>query len=288
MSTLSVTLIDVGWGDSILIESATATGERRFALVDCNDSTYLRSSYLFVKRYLERQLVDIDVVPRVFDFVLLTHGHTDHASGMQAMMREFRTDWFWYPKSVEHGGFAKILKYANKYQSKVKQHQAIDNTKVLPSLGDVQLRALWPPYTPGGAYDATNENNNSVVLALTLGQVSFVLTGDCEAENWPEIVPELAQVPGLAVFKVPHHGAVNGMFDSHDNTPWLDALPASVRLAMSSHIQPHTPPAPKDVQELELRNIEPFRTDLHYHLTFSTDGSVHAGVPNLKASWSHG
>lgn len=287
MSTLTVTLVDVGWGDSILIESLTDAGERHFALVDCNDTTYLRSSYLFVKRYLERQGVDLDALPRVFDFILLTHGHTDHASGIQAMMSEFRTDWFWYPKSPEHGGLAKILSYANKYQSKVKQHQAIDNTKVLPNLGDVQLKVLWPPYTPGGPYDAENENNNSVVLALTLGQVSFVLTGDCEAENWPQMVTQLAQMPGLAVFKVPHHGAVNGMFDSHDHAPWLDALPAGVSLAMSSHIRPHKHPAPEVVQELESRNIEPYRTDLHYHLTFSTDGSVHAGVPNLKAHWSH-
>jgi beta-lactamase superfamily II metal-dependent hydrolase len=287
VSTLAVTLVDVGWGDSILIQSTTGAGERHFALVDCNDTTYLRSSYLFVKRCLERQLVDIDALPWVFDFILLTHGHMDHASGIQAMMRDFRTDSFWYPKSVAHGGFAKILSYANQYQSKVKQHQSVDRTKVLPNLGDVRLKLLWPPYTPGGAYDDDNENNNSVVLALTLDQVSFVLTGDCEAENWPQIVDDLAGIPGLAMFKIPHHGAVNGMFDPQDDTPWLDVLPAGVCLAISSHIRPFKHPAPEVVQELASRNIEPFRTDLHYHLTFTTDGSVQAGVPNLEVHWSH-
>ena len=79
----------------------------------------------------------------------------------------------------------------------------------------MQLKALWPPYTPGGAYDADSENNNSVVLALTLGQVSFVLAGDWEAEEGQQMCQDLAQNSGLAVFTVPHHGAVNGMFGSH-------------------------------------------------------------------------
>jgi beta-lactamase superfamily II metal-dependent hydrolase len=121
-----------------------------------------------------------------------------------------------------------------------------------------------------------------------LGQVSFVLTGDCEAENWPQIVQNLPQIPGLAVFQVPHHGAVNGVFDSHGGAPWLDALPAGVRLAMSSHIRPYNHPAPEVIQELESRNIQPFRTDQHYHLTFTTDGTVDSnGVPNVRPQWFH-
>ena len=48
------------------------------------------------------------------------------------------------------------------------------------------------------------------VSALTLDQVSFVLTGDCEAENWPQIVAELDEMPGLAV----HQPASRGRFGS--------------------------------------------------------------------------
>lgn len=286
MSSLSVTLIDVGWGDSILIETADDSGDPRFALVDCNDTTSYRSSFIFVKRFLERKEIVLGTDRRIFDFVLLTHGHSDHASGIQGMMSYFRTDWFWYPKSVEHGGFAKIIKYANKYPSRVRRHQAIDNTKFLPNLGGVKLRALWPPFNGPNPHDSSNENNNSIVLELTLGQVSLILTGDCEADNWSQIVNKLP--PSLALFQVPHHGAVNGVFDNQGDTPWLNVLSADVKIAMSSHIRPHHHPAPQVEQELTNRNINPFRTDQHYHLTFTTNGTLDGnGNPDIVAYWSH-
>lgn len=284
---LTVTLIDVGWGDSILIESSDDDGSTHYALVDCNDTSVSRSSYLFVKRHFERRGVDVDSPEKLFEFVMLSHGHADHASGIQAMLSEFGTDWFWYPKSVEFGGFAKILRYANRYPQKVSRHQAIDSSKVLPPLGAVQLRAMWPPHVPGGAFDSSNENNNSIVLALTLDQVTILLTGDCEASNWPGIVGDLAQLPGLSVFQAPHHGAENGVFDGTD-TPWLSEIGPDVWIAMSSHIRPHNHPAPEVIHTLDEREFTAFRTDQHYHLTFSTDGSLNDdGNPNLSATWSH-
>ncbi len=82
--------------------------------------------------------------------------------------------------------------------------------------------------------------------------------------------------------------AVNGVFADHGDTPWLDALPGRTRIAMSSHIRAHDHPAPEVIQELANRNIEPFRTDMHYHLTLSTDGALDAnGQANVSAHWSH-
>ena len=144
MASLTVTMIDVGWGDSILVESVSDGGETHFALVDCNDTQVAQSSYLFVKRHLERKRVELSTGHLLFDFVLLTHEHSDHASGLKSMMQRFGTNNFWYSKGHQKGTLGNLIKFANSSQN-VKQHQSIDNTKIMPDIGDVKLKVLWPP-----------------------------------------------------------------------------------------------------------------------------------------------
>ncbi|MEN8242566.1 MAG: MBL fold metallo-hydrolase [Chloroflexota bacterium] len=286
MDKLSVTLIDVGWGDSILIETQTDAGNTHFGLIDCNDTEANRSAYYFIKRHLEKRKIDIDG-NMINDFIILSHPHADHMSGLKRLMRSFRTKAFWYPKSSKGGGFTKLIKYANTRKQYIETHQAIDNTKVLPDFGNVKLKILWPPFNHAGPHDLHDENNNSIVLALTLGDVSFILTGDCEVENWNQIIGNLP--PNVGMFKVPHHGAVNGMIDGQDNTPWLDALPQHTNYAISSHVRPFNHPAPAVVNKFTAAGIAPFRTDEHYHLTFTTEGALDAnGIPVVAVKWSHG
>lgn len=280
MASLSATLIDVGWGDSILIESLEDGGGRHLGLVDCNDYETERSSLIFVKRYLERALIDHEASRPNFEWVLLTHGHADHARGLKRMLQAFGTRHLWYPKSVPTTTYGSLLDYANS-SDRVQHHQAVDATKILdPSVdfGGVSLQILWPNYDQ---VDASNENNNSVVLVLTLGQVSFVLTGDAEAENWATIAQRLPAT--VKVFQVPHHGGRNGLFaPGAGRTPWLDHLvAANTQLVLSSHVRPHGHPHPDVVNAIAGANFQAFRTDLQSHLTFSTDGAT------VRAQYSH-
>ena len=113
----------------------------------------------------------------------------------------------------------------------------VDSSKVLPQFGDAQMAVMWPPHNTVAA----NENDNSVVLALTLGQVTFVLTGDSEVSGvWSTLSSSLLSTTRF--FKVPHHGAVNGTFDGYGNTPWLSALPSGAHVAISCHKEPHQHP----------------------------------------------
>lgn len=271
MASLSVTLIDVGWGDSILIESLEDSGARHFGLVDCNDYETERSSLIFVKRHLERALIDHEASRPNFEWVLLTHGHADHARGLKRMLQAFGTRHLWYPKSVPSTTYGSLLDYAN-HSTRVQHHQAVDASKILDpsvSFGAVSMQILWPDWDQ---VDSSNENNNSVVLVLTLGQVSFVLTGDAEAEKWATIAPRLPAT--VKVFQVPHHGGRNGLFaPGAGGTPWLDHLvAANTQLALSSHIKPHGHPHPDVVNAIAGANFQAFRTDVQSHLTFSTDG----------------
>jgi len=264
MSSLSVTVIDVGWGDSILLAWENA-GQPSFGLIDSNDTVSLRSSYIFVKRFFEKAGVDTSAKP-VFDFVILSHAHTDHGQGLKALMSEFGTRQFWYPKSAETGSMANLIRYARR-STNVQHHQAIDATKTLPHLGDARMAVLWPRY----GQISSNENDNSIVLAVTHGQVTFLLTGDAEGDVWQQIAAGIP--PSTRMFKVPHHGSVNGTFHN-GQTPWLDHCPAQARLAISSHVRPFSHPDPEVVTAFVDGGFTYFRTDEHYHLEFTSNGNT--------------
>ena len=69
----------------------------------------------------------------------------------------------------------------------------------------VTIDVLHPPrgLVPGVAPES---NDNSVVLNVTMGTVSLLLTGDIEEAGLPWLL-DTGAVQGVTVLKVPHHGS---------------------------------------------------------------------------------
>ncbi len=271
---LRLTIIDVGMGDSLFLESIDGRGTSHYALIDSNDSTYSRSSYIFLRRFFEKKQEKVPSSSALFYWVLMTHAHADHGAGLQRILKDFGTKYFWHSDSPNYPVLiAKLLDYARK-SNQVANYEAIDTSAVLPRFGGATMEVLWPE---PGVLDK-NENNNSVVLAITRGQVTFVLTGDAEADIvWTRISSKIPKTTKF--FKVPHHGATNGTFTNANATPWLAVLPKKALLGISSHILPYSHPDRKVVNALSGRTL--YRTDLHYHICVETDGV------DVEVSYSH-
>jgi len=276
MANLTVTLIDVGWGDSILLESTDDNGTVFRGLIDSNDTTTLRSSHLFLKRHFEKAGININDDKPIFDFVMLSHAHADHAQGLKAIMKNFGTEHFWYPKSLEWASFSHLLSYARR-SNNVQQQLALNNQTPLPRLGAADMSVLWPRQGDHNI-DQHNENNNSIVLQITLGQHSVLLTGDAEAEVWQHVAPSIP--PSTQFFKVPHHGSVNGSLDN-GAPAWLNDCPNGAMLGISSHVRPFGHPHQQVVNLFDNNSRNYLRTDRHYHIAFTTDG---VSQPVLKYS----
>lgn len=267
MASINITLIDVGWGDSIFIESIDDNGKSFYGLIDSNDTVKYKSSLIFLKRFFEKKGIVIAEEKPIFEFVILTHAHSDHGQGLKGIMKEFGTKRFWYPKSINWSSLLYLIQYCNR-SNNVEFHQSIDDTKILPNLGDATMDVIWPPY----GHISNDENNNSIVIVIELNGKSFLLTGDAEEEVWENIANSIPN--NTEFFKVPHHGSKNGTFDVNGDSKWLINTPQSAILGISSHVKPFSHPDPEVIDLFNNNNRTYFRTDEHYHITISSDGTT--------------
>ncbi|MFC1879736.1 ComEC/Rec2 family competence protein, partial [Chloroflexota bacterium] len=261
---------------SILLEASDvdAGGARpRFALIDSNDNADKDywPAWNFLRKHFGLREHQFDVQKTFFDMVILTHDHSDHGSGLKRIMKRYGTEKLWYPK-VDYPNSTIVVtlqNYANHHLVNIK-HQDLDSDTTIGNFGDATLDVLWPP--PDTI--ASNPNNNSIVLSMTLHGATFLLTGDAEGEVWQHIAGKIP--PDTRMLKVPHHGSKNGTLHQ-GGYPWveqLDTFQERAHLGISCH--PNFPnrydfPDQEVLGEFDANQLPYYRTDMHYHITFTAD-----------------
>ena len=274
MGDLSVTLIDVGWGDSIFIEHNDDNGNAYYGLVDSNDSKEVKSTRIFIERLFKYRRQDLR--KPLFNFVLLSHPHDDHSKGLEGVLRRFGTQRFWHSKSDRLGPTVPLIRFCER-DDRVGQYDALNSGKFPDPMGDVRFEVLWPHYNQ----ISDDENNNSVVLALRYKGVSVILTGDAEEDVWCDVADK---IPDDTVFlKVPHHGSRNGSLGGGGVPTWLPDCPAAAKLGISClYRKDYKHPHEAVLNAFRDEGYDFFRTDEHYHVIFTTDGA-----DNHTVKYSH-
>ena len=191
--TLKVHNINVGQSSSTLFIGPT--GETM--LVDTGD---FNDDGEYILEYLQRH--DIDRI----DHLVVSHNDADHIGGNAAVIEYYETEVDGIGAIYDPGIAASTNTY-EEYLDAVEEH---DVTLYQTREGDsisfegVSVDVLGPP-EPYLENEARNEN--SIVLRLQYGDVSFLWTGDAEDGQESYLVKEYGDELDSTIYKVGHHGS---------------------------------------------------------------------------------
>jgi competence protein ComEC len=243
---LTVEVLDVGQGDSILIRSP----EGKTALLDAGPSHGLAAALK------KRGVTSIDLL-------VVSHHHADHYGGMAEVVKEFRPRVFLATNS---------------------SHTTSTYLKLLETVRDSGVRAIQPGEAPrkiglGSLVltvfpqppeDRQDENDNSIGIRLDYGDFSALLTGDSQDRArayWEKECPSLLK--DVTILKLAHHGSRNGT-----DARWLDLSRPELAVASLGAGNDYGHPHAETLALLERRKVPLLRTDLDGTIAIVSDGKT--------------
>jgi competence protein ComEC len=214
---LRVTFLDVGQGDSALIE--TGTGE--VALIDGGGSVNGGpdpGAEAVVPMLRALRITRLDLV-------VLSHPHPDHYGGLAAVLETVDVAELWDTGQAESegdtGAASQLVSRARQLGTTV--HRPSDLCGRARRLGRAVLQVL----SPCPSFDeGLGANDNSFVLRLAHGARSVLLTGDVELAAEAGLVANTGRVLDSDVLKVPHHGSRTSSTPEllQAVSPWLSVI----------------------------------------------------------------
>lgn len=241
---LEIHFIDVGQGDSILID----LGETE-VLIDGGEKAPGVVDYL--KKGVDEPL----------EVMVATHPHSDHIGGLIAVLATFQVQQIWY--NGENADSATYNEFLAAVQAEgTPVHVGRRGDRIVT--GNLTFVVLNPRTVSGTI------NNNSIVLSLSYGQVDFLFMGDAEKEaEGAMLMASDIPVPDVEILKVGHHGSRTA-----SSAAFLAATTPEVAVYSAGTGNRYGHPHQETLAALAQIGARVYGTDVNGTITVSTDGQT--------------
>jgi competence protein ComEC len=237
---LRVTFLDVGQGDSVLLETPSAR-----VLVDQGPP----------EANVAGQLSGMGV--RSLSALVLTHPQRDHVGGAADVIRQLRVGVVLDPDLAATGP-----EHDEAIAAAVERGTAVRTVRAGSELkaGGLRLRVLWPP-DPG--LPSEDPNLNAVVLAASFGETDVFLPADAESD-----VTRRLHLGQFEVLKVAHHGSEDPGLEAG-----LRVLRPQVAVISAGRGNDYGHPRPETLAALAtVTGLAVYRTDQNGRVVIESDG----------------
>ena len=228
---LSVTMLDVGQGQCIYVESKGIS-----AMYDCGGED----------RPAARAVSFLHAAGRFrLHALLVSHYDSDHAGGIPELLRSVKVDTIYLPATADDGGMqAQILAAAEESGTQV---YFVEQDMTM-TFGAAMLSVYAPVF-------AVSENNGSLSAHWRYGQFDVLMTGDMDADA-EQVLLDRQSLSAVEVLVAGHHGAATSTGDT-----LLERLTPELVLISVGAENSYGHPASETLERLRQSGASVYRTD---------------------------
>lgn len=241
LNGIKITYLDVGQGDSILIQI-----ENENMLIDAGNNTDGKG----IVDYLNNEKIT------KFKYVFGTHAHEDHIGGLDDIILNFDIEHFYMPN---------VISTTKTFEDVLDALEEKQYSFETPSIGD--------EYTLGGAKidiiyvgdeNSKNLNNTSIVLKLTYKNAKFLFTGDLESDVEKLLLDKDIKSD---ILKVAHHGS-----NTSSSEEFIKKVNPSISVISVGKNNSYKHPKKSTLDILEKYDSKVLRTDELGTIIVTSDG----------------
>ncbi|HEV7121494.1 MAG TPA: MBL fold metallo-hydrolase [Candidatus Paceibacterota bacterium] len=250
--TLRVSVLDIGQGDSILVQGPTGIQ----MLIDGGpDHSVLRE--------LPREMGLLD---RSIDLLVETHPDKDHIAGLAYVLQQYAVSYFMSPGIPNSTAVTYALNDAVKNEKGLQSFTARRGMRIHLGSG-AYADVLYPDQDV--SHLETNEG--SVTMHIVYGSTSFMMSGDLPSDKEEYLVGLDGADGNLKsdVLKAGHHGSKNSSSDA-----WLAAVHPSIVAISAGKGNTYGHPNPEAIARIKNEGAQIASTIDSGTLDFISDGKT--------------